>query len=414
MNISHLSLTNFRNYPRLEYSFQEGISILYGDNAQGKTNILESIYYLATSRSPYTSQDQQIINWQADQADELIIVSRIMAQIVHTAADQSSQIELRLIKEIKNGDSHFRREALINRRKVRLMDLLGHLRVVLFLPTDLELITGSPAQRRRHIDISLCQTDPVYCRTLSSYNKILEQRNAALRQINQFGAGRDVISILNDKLISAGTTLFKRRAQYIDALSRAMEAIHYEHLTQGSETIRIHYLPRLSDQKLDRWQAETSLAKFQTLTTFILEHSADDATIADRFREAIEANFEKDIAAGSTTIGPHRDDWQFQINSHSLADYGSRGQQRTAILAYKLAEIGQMEVDTGESPLLLLDDVVAELDENRRTWLFEYIADKGQTFITSTDLSLYPDRFLEQASAIFVQGGRLETESHHS
>ena len=247
MNITHLSLTNFRNYPRLEYPFQSGTTILFGDNAQGKTNILEAIYYLATTKSPYTAQDQQIINWEANRTDELIVVSRILTQLV--SAGETTQIELRLIKEIKNGDPSFRREALINRRKVRLIDLLGNLRVVLFLPTDLSLITGPPSQRRRHLDISLCQTDPIYCRTLTVYNKVLEQRNAALKQVALSGRGKEIIKILDEKLIEAGAALFSRRARYMQALSDRVEAIHYEHLTQKGETIRLNYLPRLTAQR---------------------------------------------------------------------------------------------------------------------------------------------------------------------
>ena len=176
MRVTRLSLTNFRNYGRLELNLPTGATLLHGDNAQGKTNLLEALYYLATSRSPHASQDIQLINWQARERDDLIVVGRLVAHVAQK--ERKYEIEIRLIHERKpharNGGS-FRREVLINRRKVRLMDLLGHLQVVLFLPEDVALISGPPSKRRRFLNITLCQVDRHYCRNLSQYNKVLEQ-----------------------------------------------------------------------------------------------------------------------------------------------------------------------------------------------------------------------------------------------
>jgi DNA replication and repair protein RecF len=250
MRITHLSLTNFRNYGRLELTLPAGPTLLHGDNAQGKTNLLEAIYYLATARSSHADQDQQLINWQALQPEEPIVVGRLTAQI--ETNDGQRQIEMRLILEQQRNNGSFRREALVNRRKVRLMDLLGNLRVVLFLPQDVQIVTGSPAKRRRYLDITLCQTDAVYCRTLSAYNKVLEQRNALLRQIAEQGRGRDVLPIYTEKLVHYGSQIFARRAAFVAQLAQEAQRIHYEEMTQGREVIRLNYLPRMTINSFSR------------------------------------------------------------------------------------------------------------------------------------------------------------------
>jgi len=201
MHVTHISLENFRNYRELELSLPPGPTLLYGDNAQGKTNLLESLYFLATTRSPHADRSRQLINWEKMDSGELIVVGRIVAQLETKTG--TLDLEMRLIRESLKGKHGFRREALINHRKVRLMDLIGKLRVVLFIPQDMDVITGSPSVRRRYLDIALCQSDPDYCRTLSQYNKVLEQRNALLRQIAEEGTGRDVLPVYTDKLAAA-------------------------------------------------------------------------------------------------------------------------------------------------------------------------------------------------------------------
>ncbi|MCZ7671461.1 MAG: DNA replication and repair protein RecF [Chloroflexi bacterium] len=215
MYITQLSLTNFRNYGRLELDLPLGPSLIHGNNAQGKTNLLEAIYYLATSRSPHASQDQQLINWVAMQAEEPVIVGRLVAQLV--TAQGKRLVEIRLIYErsqsLRQDRGSFRREALVDKRKVRLMDLLGNLQVVLFLPEDVQIITGPPSKRRRYMDITLCQVDPLYCRHLSHYNKVLEQRNALLRQIAEGAGSREVLPIYTEKLVRLGSQVFARRSR---------------------------------------------------------------------------------------------------------------------------------------------------------------------------------------------------------
>ncbi len=409
MVITHLSLTNFRNYGRLELALPTGPTLLHGDNAQGKTNLLEAIYYLATTRSPHADTDSQLINWDAQQTDEPVIVGRLVAQ-VETERD-SRLLEMRLIQEksrqLRNGRYSFRREALVDKRKVRLMDLLGNLRVVLFLPEDVQLITGPPNNRRRYLNITLCQIDPVYCRTLSPYNKVLEQRNALLRQLAEGAGSQEMLAIFTEKLVSLGSQIFARRAIFLAALAREAQRIHYEELTRGGETIRLQYLPRLDEaaSKQNRQTADLTAAG-----EWLQIHHEDVAQIEARFAAALEQAAATEIARGMTIVGPHRDDWSFLLNGRSLSSFGSRGQQRSAILALKLAEINWMKQQTGETPVLLLDEVVAEFDEQRRSALLNTVSQATQAILTATDPGMFTDEFLQQSAHMLVQNGQIQME----
>lgn len=406
MQINHLSLTNFRNYGRLEIDLPDGVTLLYGDNAQGKTNLLEAIYYLATTRSPHADNDQQLINWEAAQTDEPVVVGRLVANVSTTEGERL--LEMRLILESSgqqnNGRYSFRREALVNRRKVRLMDLLGNLRVVLFIPEDIQLITGSPSHRRRFLDITLCQIDPIYCRALSQYNKILEQRNALLRQIAEGTGNRDLLPVYTERLIVSGSTAFERRARFLKNIGREAKRIHYELLTAGREAIQIGYLPQIDDQ-LSRRSGD--IGPLAELGEWLQSNKVDETVIAERFREAITKAESVEIARGTTTVGPHRDDWRIWVNNRNLSSYGSRGQQRSALLALKLAEIHWMTTVTGEHPILLLDEVVAELDEKRRASLLQTIQTSTQAVLTATDPGMFTDAFLKQANSLHVKNGRV-------
>jgi DNA replication and repair protein RecF len=407
MHITHLSLTNFRNYGRLELSLPVGPTLLHGRNAQGKTNLLEAIYYLATTRSPQADQDQQLINWDAQQSAELVIVGRLVAHVASNTGER--HLEMRLIMEqtpgLREGGYRFQRQVLVDRRKVRLMDLLGNLRVVLFLPEDIQLITGSPAQRRRYLDATLCQIDSLYCRRLSDYNKLLEQRNALLRQIMEGNGSPDLLPVYNERLAILGSYIFAQRAAFLEALSREAQRIHYEELTDGRETIRIHYLPRLEAVGDSAKSADAGLP---VIGQWLTEQQANVAAIQTRFAQVIADAKPHDIARGATSVGPHRDDWLVLLNGRSLASYGSRGQQRTAILALKMAEITWMTNMTGETPILLLDEVVAELDEQRRGLLLNYVKGAKQSILTATDPTMFTPDFLRHATSFTVANGRVE------
>lgn len=410
MHITRLSLTNFRNYGRLELDLSTGPVLIHGDNAQGKTNLLEAIYYLATTKSPHADQDQQLINWVALEAEAPVIVGRLVAHVV--TAQGEKVIEMRLIYErsqsLTNGRGSFRREALVDKRKVRLMDLLGHVRVVLFLPEDVQLITGPPRQRRRYLDITLCQIDSIYCRTLSNYNKVLEQRNALLRQVAEGMSSREMLPIYTEKLVQLGSKVLSRRARFLDDLAREVHQIHYESLTERRETVRLTYLPGLWRSSSRNNGDDLDESEWDD---WWQRHAHDEAAVAERFAEMVEAAVKNDLRRGATSVGPHRDDWEFLLNGRSLSSYGSRGQQRTAILALKMAEIKWMTRQTGEIPILLLDEVVAELDAHRRALLLDYVKDANQALLTATDPAMFSKDFLRNSSSFLVENGRVQLDS---
>jgi DNA replication and repair protein RecF len=417
MQVRRLSLTNFRNYSRLELDLPPGAILLHGDNAQGKTNLLEALYLLATTRSPHASQDYQMVNQAALAAEEPVVVGRLVAEV--DRPDEPVQLEMRLIIENRDGRNTgtptLRREALINRRKVRLMDLLGQLRVVLFLPEDVELVTGSPAARRRYINITLCQVDPDYCRHLSVYNKVLEQRNALLRRMaeGKIAArnGADLLPILTQKLVVPGGHLLARRAVFVNALGRETHRIYYEDLIKQRETIRLSYLPRWRSNGRD------SLDEQRADGDWLEQKATDPAVAAERLAQALAESEAADLGRGSTSVGPHRDDWMLLVNGRNLGDYGSRGQLRTAVLALKLAEINWMKAMTSDVPLLLLDEVIAELDLHRREALLNYVQDAvqdgatGQALLTATDPGMFLSSFLATTTSMLVSEGRVTRDT---
>ena len=288
------------------------------------------------------------------------------------------------------------------------MDLLGQLRVVLFLPEDVELATGPPANRRRYLNITLCQVDADYCRELSTYNKVLEQRNALLRRMaeGQTRNATDVLQILTDKLIEPGSRVLQRRATFITEMARMAQDIYFQDLIGGKESLRLGYLPG--------WHANGRKTTDDLLRDGDwLQANANPAAVAERFAAELAAARPADLARGASTVGPHRDDWAIVVNGKNLGLFGSRGQVRTAILALKLAEIGWMKATTADTPILLLDEVSAELDQNRRAALLAYVLEQArgqgtaQALLTSTDPSLFTGEFLGQATVLAVREGRV-------
>jgi DNA replication and repair protein RecF len=313
---------------------------------------------------------------------------------------ESTTLEIRLIREIQGGTARFRKEALVNGRKVRLMDLIGRLRVVLFLPQDMEVITASPSIRRRYLDITLCQSDPGYCRQLSQYNKVLEQRNALLRQIGEEGTGRDVLPVFTGNLVDLGSSIFLRRAQTLREWNALAHNLHHEQLTGGSESLSLSYFPRFVQSSNHKNHFLSEIGRW-------LSQQPDVNDVAQRFQDALEELQSAEISSGMTLIGPHRDDWRFEIDGKDLGIYGSRGQQRTALLALKLSEIQWMTEQTGETPLLLLDEVMAELDKQRRDLLLSTVSAAAQSILTATDPGMFSESFLSQAELLRVAGGQI-------
>ena len=380
MRLTHLSLHNFRNYVRLDLDMPLGVSILQGDNAQGKTNLLEAVYYLATSRSPHAGSDRELVNWLAVEQEPLPY-ARLVGHVTKAASE--STIEITLTQQA-NNDARYRKQIRLNGVPRRVMDLLGQLNVVLFLPEDIGLVTGSPGGRRRYLDAALCQIDSVYCRSLSRYNRITTQRNALLRDLRERGGDSAQLAFWDERLVENGAYLISRRWDALLALDELAHDVHGQ-LTGSAEQLRLRYVPSVE-----------------------MKSPAATSEAGEAFRTQLQAMRRRDIAAGMTLVGPHRDDLLFLINGVDSGVYGSRGQQRTAALSLKLAEVKLMRRETGEQPVLLLDDVLSELDEHRRGFLMHTLENGAeQAIITTTDLHSLPQAFLQSSQLWRVEMGRL-------
>jgi DNA replication and repair protein RecF len=381
VHLVHLSLHNFRNYVRLELDLPPSVVVLLGDNAQGKTNLLEAIYYLATSRSPYTSTDRELINWLSlDQ--EPLPYTRLAGRVAR--GDNSVLLEITVSQQAENG-SRYQKQVRLNGVNKRAMDLLGHLNVVLFVPEDVNLVSGSPSLRRRYLDVMLCQIDSHYCRTLAGYNQIVTQRNALLRDMRERGGDPVQLAFWNERLVEHGAHLINRRREAIGALDALAQAIHGQ-LTDGSERLHLHYAP-----SVDLGEGHLAIAEIQAA-----------------YQAQLQSLRQREMAAGMTLAGPHRDEMRFSIDDIDAGVYGSRGQQRTAVLALKLAEVEMMHHETGDYPVLLLDDVLSELDAHRRRFLLQRVDDgQQQAIITTTELQALPPAFLQGCRLWHVEMGRL-------
>ncbi len=403
MFLSRLQLEHFRNYRELDLAFNAPVTLLQGRNGQGKTNLLEAVYYLATSKSRHARTEREVVDRAA--AEEPIPYARIRGDVVR--AEQSTMLEI--LFTLRNDGFNYTKLVRVNGAPRRSMDLIGHLRAVLFLPQDLTLIAGSPGERRRYIDIALCQIDRRYCQALSSYQKVVTQRNSLLKQLQEQAQADSPsvaaqLSFWDDQLIEQGTRVLSRRHTYLTHLAPIARRVHAD-LSQEQEALDLLYLPSFNtglytDQDYQRLRegeevGADDLAGVET----------DTATISRRFRERLESRRRVELAAGSSLYGPHRDELIFQMNGWNLRAYGSRGQQRTGALALKLAELHAMSAATGEKPILLLDDVMSELDAQRRVALLSALADVRQGIVTTTDWSQFGSDFQQGAQRLQIEAG---------
>jgi DNA replication and repair protein RecF len=395
VRLNHLSLTNFRNYARLELTFPGRLCVFQGSNAQGKTNLLESIHLLATARSPRAVAERELINWLA--LESPLPYARLAAEI----GDEKTVERLELVLELGNGGGALgpvvRKQVRINGVAKRGLDLIGRLRVVLFLPEDVSLVSGAPGERRRYLDIALCQIDPAYCRALTDYNKVLAQRNALLKRLRDEGGDPGQLSFWDQQMADHGTRVLARRALAVQVLDGIARLRHRE-LSGGAEWLALTYLPS---------PAYTAIAKGSRRLPGEGYESLPTPVTAELLAAQLRVSRNREIAAGTSLFGPHRDDLAFLAEGRDLRTWGSRGQQRTAALSLKLAEVEMMRQVTGESPLLLLDDVMSELDEVRRHALLDALAGVEQALVTTTDWEDFSEALLSSADRYRVEAGRL-------
>jgi DNA replication and repair protein RecF len=347
MKINHLELRNYRNYDELKLNFDSNLNIFIGNNAQGKTNLLESLYLLAFTKSHRTNLDAELIKFREKEA-------KIKAEI----QKKSGSISLELILNNKQ------KRAKINfLEQKRLADYIGQLKVIIFAPEDLNLIKGSPYKRRRFLDMELSQLSPIYLYDLIQYQALLKQRNAFLKQIdNPKNFDSLLFQILTEQFCKFGAKIIEARLNFVDKLKNYADTFH-QNIASQPEQLNLEY------------QSQFSLP---------LNLSIEN--IYDCFIEHCKKKEEKELYKKSSLLGPHRDDLVFLINNLNVANFGSQGQVKTASLSIKIAEIELIYQQINEYPILLLDDVMSELDSFRQKKLLENVLNKTQTFITTTTL----------------------------
>ena len=360
MWLKNLSIKQFRNYHNIEVDFNPKLNVFVGRNAQGKTNLLESIYFLALTRSHRTKTDKNLIQFEEEQLQVSGLLQKKTATIP-LEIDLTQKGRITKVNHLKQA---------------RLSDYIGHMNVVLFAPEDLQLVKGAPAIRRKFIDIELGQIKPIYLSDLSSYNHVLKQRNTYLKSTQNID--ETFLSVLDDQLVEYGCRVMIHRAEFIQKMDFFGQKKHFD-ISDQLEELSIRYQPSVN---------------------FV-----DKEHLADSFYRALQKSRSRDLFKKNTGVGPHRDDMIFLINGIE-ASFGSQGQHRSLVLSIKLAEIELMEGITKESPILLLDDVMSELDNNRQLKLLETISHNIQTFITTTSLD-HLQNLPDNLSIFTVNDGQL-------
>ena len=348
-----------------------------------------------------------MVGWSAEDAP--IPYSRIRGEV----RQSGGEVELEILFSPRGDDNSFAKQVRVNGIGRRSMDLIGNLRAVLFLPEDVVLVAGSPGERRRYLDVALCQIDRAYCQHLSLYQKVATQRNSLLRQLRERNAShRDpgVVAQLrfwDEQLVAHGGFVLARRYSFLARLDPAARELHRE-LSAGLEHLQLVYLPSFDPGFLGEADyRRLSGGDVNRQTGRLPEELPTAEGLQAVFQAKLESRRSREIAAGATLYGPHRDDLAFLVNERDLRTYGSRGQQRTGALALKLAEVQAMTAETGEAPLLLLDDVMSELDAQRRATLLAALAGVQQAVITATDWEDFSSEFRAQAQLLHVDNGIL-------
>ncbi|WP_411843078.1 DNA replication/repair protein RecF [Salinicoccus sp. HZC-1] len=364
MILKNIHLGNFRNYESLDLEFHPKLNVFIGRNAQGKTNLLESIYFLALAKSHRTSKDKELIRFHQEEAF-------VNGNITTSYSDLPLSISV----------SSKGKRAKANHMEVsKLSQYIGHLNVVLFAPEDLNIVKGSPQIRRKFINMECGQISKVYLSMLSGYQKVLAQKNNYLKQRN---VDHIMIDVLNSQLAEYASLIILKRQQFINTIEKYAQRIHGD-ISNGKETLAVRYKPNI---------------KFE---------STDEKSLETEIKNLFDDTMEKEIDRGQSLIGPHRDDISFYINDFDVQTYGSQGQQRTTALSVKLAELELIKEEIGEYPVLLLDDVLSELDETRQSHLLTSIRNRVQTFVTTTSISDINHTIMDEMQSFSIDDGKVK------
>jgi len=388
LHISHLSLTNFRNYRHLDLDLPVSPVVIQGDNAQGKTNLLESVYVMATTRSHRASSDRELVNCDAWRDD--LPVARLSACAQRTRGEVKVEIVLKgegAQSAMPAGDAgpaslSVHKHVRVNGVARRSVDVLGQINVVMFTAGDIELATGKSALCRRYLDLLNCQLDRAYLRSLQRYQKVLVQRNHLLRLLQEGRAQTDQLDFWDDELVKNGSHVIMLRKALAEALNRHAGEIH-RHISGGMEELRMAYAPNVA--------ADGSLSEIES-----------------GFKEALQKRRRREALLGMTLAGPHRDSLSFFVNGTDVTRFGSRGQQQTVVLSLKLAEAKHMQAEVSDCPVILLDDVFSELDTQRRKHLLALVTLYQQVLVTTTDLDCFEPSFLAGTAKFRVREGVIE------
>lgn len=376
MHVEHLSLLNFRNYVRLDLDLGPGLTMIEGANGQGKSNLLEAIFLLATTRSPRTQADRELLHWLAWESEQPF--ARVVGRVQRRQGP--AEIAITIHGEREDGVQVATKRVRVNGVPRRAIDLLGQVQVVLFGPDDLSLVSGPPALRRRYLDLTIAQVDARYVRALAHYQRVLQQRNHLLRQLRERRTGEDELRFWDEELTRDGVLIVAERQRAVDQLCDLARATHYR-LAGSTERLQVLYRPNLPlpDEGGQR---------------IFLAHLAQT-----RARE---------LAQGVSLAGPHRDDLAFLLDGVDVQRFGSRGQQRTVALALRLAETAFLRQRSDDEPILLLDDVLSELDAERQHRVLEAVAPAEQVLLTTTERALLRGWEVGRARLLCVTAGRVE------
>ena len=382
MIVDRLELADFRNIAGLTWSPSPGLNLILGRNAQGKTSLLEAVYVLAATKSHRTHKDTE---WVRFGASACRVVARVMK------GDPPDPIDLDMAVAAAGGasDGERKRVRIDHAAVPRTVDLLGHLVAVLFSSTDIDIVRGEPGERRRYMDFAIAQTSPRYALALGAFRRTLEQRNRLLKDLRRGGGGADSLEAWDAALVTHGARLIERRRHFLDRLAPHAARVHAE-LTDGAETLVVGYRPSVA-----------------------VPEGAPSESIAEAFLAALERLGREERQRGTTLCGPQRDDIVLSVGADpasavDVRTYGSQGQQRTAALSLRLAERAAAEAETGETPVVLLDDVLSDLDEYRRSKVLELSLRSGQAMLTATDTQALPPGAVASAARWRMQAGELE------
>jgi DNA replication and repair protein RecF len=382
MRLNQLTISNYRNLRDVDLDFPKDVTLVIGDNAQGKSNLLEAVYLLATMRSTRVETDAQLIRRGA--LDDVLPAARVVGEI--STAEGPLQIAVTLVARPGKNGPIATKTVKLNGVSKRLSDATGRLIAVLFTAEDLDMVVGTPSLRRRYLDMTLMQVTSRYSASRSKFEKVVTQRNSLLKRIREGDAKSNELEFWDEQAAAEGAVLFHARADAVTTMAKLAAEAHAE-LAPGEELV-VEYKPRIETSK--------------DLSKLTVEE------IEELYAKALRSSASRDTAAGMTLQGPHRDDVSLTLNDFGAAGFASRAQQRTIALALRLAETRYLRDHRGESPVLLLDDILSEMDAARRASVMASLGHVEQMMVTGTDLDRFPEEFAQAANVIAVREGTLQ------